>query len=169
MDAILQFEQAGKEVDQDVMLHLRQALLFLDWRKKRPIAMRRFQRFTKSSNRTVRSIALAGLATGHYWNGELQEATKISRVLLHEDPCSSPALWCASLLVVIFHRLGMAKEHFEAERERIRLLRRLAFNAQQEEGRVYALQELKRELESRNLFAETHRFDKELADLLSTV
>ncbi|MFH1017926.1 MAG: hypothetical protein V1798_07075, partial [Pseudomonadota bacterium] len=112
------------------------------------------------------AVALCGLASSAFWSNDPCRALFWVRRALTRHPMTAASVWCSSLAVLIFRTLGMRRERFEAEQERFLIMRRIAFHADDHDDRIYALVELKKECESRDLPGDVERCDEELADLI---
>jgi hypothetical protein len=62
----------------------------------------------------------------------------------------------------------MRRERFEAEQERFRIMRKIAFQSSFTGDRIFALGELLKELEARELHADAEKCAEELKDLIRT-
>ena len=108
---------------------------------------------------------MCGLAESAIWSGDFREALRWSTEVVGRFSMSPAAIWCSTLLVSLYRKLGMKRERFEADQRRLRTIRQIAFQSENRSDRIYALGELLRELESRNLMTDARRCQEELETL----
>jgi hypothetical protein len=124
------------------------------------------ERFAAHVDRELASVAGSGLASSHYWAGDLRSALHWARHTVANFPMTTAAVWCAALLVELYRALGMRRERFDAERARLLMMKRIALKGDRVDDRIYALNELMKELESRDLDDDARQCAEELKDLL---
>jgi hypothetical protein len=151
----------------DDRLRMRKGLLQAEREESRATGQRILLRFAERRDPELSPIACSGLASSYYWAGNLSRALFWARHAVANYPMSSAAVWCSGLLVALYRSMGMRRERFEAERERILLMKRIAFQSSSRDDRIYALRELQKELESRDLDDDARKCADELRDLLA--
>jgi hypothetical protein len=167
MKELIQTLSNGTDVAVEDLVRLRRGLLMIEREKTRPQGMRLLERMVERRHPSLSPVALAGLASANFWGNDLKTSLYWARLSVADYPMSASAVWCASLTVSMFRMLGMRRERFEAERERFRLMRKIAFQSDSRDDRIYALGELLKELESRDLSEDAKRCAEELDDLIN--
>ncbi len=153
-------------ISEESLLRLRRAMLLAERAQTRVQGRRKLERMAQWRHLQISPLAQAGLASSYYWAGDYSQAIGWARQTIHRYPMSAAAVWCSTLMVLVFRSLGMKRERFEAEGERFRIMRRIAFQSASVADRMYALQELQKELESRDLAVDAQRCAEELNDLI---
>ncbi len=169
MKTLLDIVSACPNASQDDLASLRKALLQIDREDTRKRGQRRLERIANKGHPFLAAIAQGGLASSAIWSADLNAALYWARLTVTRYPVTPVALWCATLLVFIYRMLGMKRERFEAEGNRFRIMRRIALQSEHPNDRIFALHELRKELEDRDLMIDAKRCDEELKDLIWTV
>jgi hypothetical protein len=68
--------------------------------------------------------------------------------------------WCLRLLLGLYRRVGLKRERFQVGCELMLTLRRIALSDPEVDHRIYALSELVREMEERDLPDEAAKYEK---------
>jgi hypothetical protein len=166
MKELLSLLGACPNADEFELSELRKALLQIDREETRPRGLRRLERISQKRHPVLGSIAQGGLASAALWSGDVNKALYWTRATILNYPMTPAALWCATLLVFLYRTLGMKRERFEAEGERFRIMRKIALQSEHANDRIFALHELHKELEARDLNVDAEKCAEELFDLM---
>jgi hypothetical protein len=166
MKELLSRVGACPNTEEAELVELRKALLQIDREETRARGQRRLERIVDRRHPVLGSIAQGGLASSALWSGDLNRALYWARSTVLKYPMTPAALWCATLLVSIYRMMGMKRERFEAEGERFRIMRKIALQSEHANDRIFALHELHKELEARDLRVDAERCAEELFDLM---
>jgi hypothetical protein len=166
MKTLLDFRGVYPGIRDEELSELRKALLQIDRTETRPKGCRKLKRIAEGGHPVLCSIAQGGLASAAYWSGDITQTLYWAQRVVLQHPMTPEALWCATLLVSVFKTLGMKRERFEAEGERFRIMRRIALQSQHANDRIFALHELRKELEARDLKKDAELCQEELRDLM---
>lgn len=153
-------------IREEDLAELRKALLQIDRSETRQKGCLKLRRIVERGDSVLSPIAQGGLASASFWSGDLTQTLYWTQRVVLNHPMTSAALWCSTLLVSIFRTLGMKRERFEAEGERFRIMRRIALQSQHTGDRIFALHELRKELEARDLQQDAELCKEELKDLM---
>ncbi|HLG20807.1 MAG TPA: hypothetical protein VI895_13465 [Bdellovibrionota bacterium] len=153
-------------IDPEDLADLRRALLLCEREKTRTRGRRCLERLAERGIPALRPLAQAGLASSSFWGGDLRGTLYWARLAVAQYPMSPAAVWCSTLLISVYRTLGMRRERFDAEQERFRIMRKIAFQSTLAGDRIYALSELMKELQARELHADAERCAEELRDLI---
>lgn len=167
MKTLLDFGSVYPGIREEDLSELRKALLQIDREETRPKGCRRLARIAERGDSFLSPIAQGGLASAAFWSGDITQTLYWAQRTVLKYPVTPAALWCATLLVSVYKMLGMKRERFEAEGERFRIMRRIALRSEHRNDRIFALHELRRELEARDLTRDAEVAREELRDLLS--
>ena len=167
MNELLKMAHHSEGVDKELMDHLRRALLLSDREESRRKGQRKLKTLSDIGDPLVSPLAMAGLASSYTWSGDLQEAMKQCQSITLLYPYSAVSIWCASLLISIYRSLGMSREVFDAQSDKMRLMKKIILQSDQSSARIYALHELKKELEGWGQREESEHFTRELRDLVA--
>lgn len=152
--------------DSTLQYELRKALLQIDRVDSRKKAQRKLERIANAHDPIVSPAAFAGLAASFFWSGELSASMYWCKQTISLYPMTSSALWASGMLVSIYRTLGMRKERFEVEGDRLRMMRRIALQSASIQDRIFALNELKSELIQRDRHSDAQKCQEELQDLM---
>ncbi len=166
MEWSFDIEASCPNVSEEELSELRRALLQIDRAGTRKKGQRKLERIAAQNHISLSPLALAGLASSFYWSGDLVKTVQWCQQAVQQFPMSPVSLWCATLLVTVFRTLGMKRERFDAEGDRFRLMKRIALQGRNTKDRIVALNELRIELENRELFADAERCLTELKALV---
>jgi hypothetical protein len=166
MKTLLDFGGIYPGIGEGDLAELRKALLQIDRSDTRSKGCRKLRRIADGGNPVLSPIAQGGLASAAFWSGDITQTLYWTQRVILRHPMTPAALWCATLLVSVFRTLGMKRERFEAEGERFRIMRRIALKSQHANDRIFALHELRKELEARDLKRDAELCQEELRDLM---
>jgi hypothetical protein len=167
VERILELAKSRERIEQDDdWIRLRRGLRLIEREKTRKQGERSLEKISERRRPDLSPIALCGLASSAVWSHDPRQALYRTRQVLSHYPMSAAAVWCSHLTIQIFRMLGMRRERFEAERERFRIMQKIAFYGDDQEDRIYALLELMKECESRDLAEDAQRCAEELRDLI---
>jgi hypothetical protein len=168
MKTILDFGGVYPGMSEEVLSELRKALLLIDREETRAKGCRKLVRIAEREHPVLSPIAQGGLASAAFWSGDIAQSLYWTQRTVLKYPMTPAAIWCATLLVSLYKMLGMKRERFEAENERFRLMRRIALQSQHRNDRIFALHELRKELEARDLTKDAELCREELRDLIGS-
>ncbi len=153
-------------VKDEYLCSLRKAMLLSQREKTRERGQRMLLRLAALGDPYISPAAMCGLGSSYLWSNEF----KVSLDWLHKVvilySMTRESAWALSLMASIYRMLGMRTERFEAERRRFLMMRKIAFQGERREDRIYALGELVKELESRDLKADAQQCREELRELM---
>jgi hypothetical protein len=132
-------------IREEELAELRKGLLEIDRVESRSKGCRRLSRIALDGDLVLAPIAHGGLASAALWSGDLACALRHTRHVIARYPMAPEAIGCSTLLVRLLGMLGMKRERFEAEGERLRILRRIALKGKHAWERTFALRELRRD------------------------
>ncbi|MCB0309537.1 MAG: hypothetical protein KDD48_09210 [Bdellovibrionales bacterium] len=158
--------ESDSKLDPILVYELRKAILQMDRIESRKKGQRKLERIANMKHRVLSPFALAALASSCYWSGDIFGATYWCKNVILSYPMSTSALWCSTLLVSIYRMLGMKKERFEAEGDRLRIMKKIALQSSSIQDKIFALNELKSELEMRDRYNDAQKCQDELHDLM---
>ena len=167
MEHLLGLAEEREDVDEEFS-DLRRAILLCERETTRSRGERRLDRIAQKRDPRRSPIAMSALAASAMWKGDLRAVLYWGRQAVSQYPMSPAAVWCSTLLISVYRMLGMKRERFEAEQERFRMMRKIAFQGPNHVDRIYALNELRKELESRDLTADAERCAEELRELIGS-
>lgn len=156
----------ASKVDSLLQSELRKALLQIDRVESRKKAQRKLERLANLRDPLLSPAAFAGLAASFFWSGEISASMYWCKQTMALYPMTSSALWASGMLVSIYRTLGMRKERFETEGDRLRMMRRIALQSTSIQDRIFALNELKSELVQRDRHHDAQKCQEELQDLM---
>lgn len=165
-NTLAKLESSYQDVDPVLADDLRKALLQIDRIETRKKGQRRLERIAKLAHPALSPVAQSGLAASFFWSGDVYGALYWCRLTVGGYPMSPSALLCSSLLVSIYRTLGMRKERFEAEGDRLRIMKKIALQSASIQDRIFALNELKTEMEMRDRQIEAQKCHEELQALI---
>lgn len=115
----------------------------------------------------LRGAALERLAYLEMSRNDYRRAVSYLLQALEQYHNLVQAAWCMQVLADLYRRLGCKRERFQIECRRMLILRHIALTDPEPTSRIYALNELVREFESRDLPGEADCYRKLLLHLVS--
>lgn len=169
MRELLDIASSYPDTDPESLTVLRRALLQIDREETRLRGKRKLERIAQAQHPVLSPIAQGGLASCSLWSSNLHAALYWARQTVTRYPMTPAALWCATLLVSMYRILGMRRERFKAEGDRFRIMKRIALQSDHDNDRIFALHELRKELEDRDLLKDAEQCREELRDLIGSM
>jgi len=154
------------ELEPQSLERLRRALLLSDREATRTKGQRKLKALVAEADPVISPMARGGLAASYFWSGDLLEAMTECHEISRLCPFSPVNLWASTLLISLYKSLSMKKEVFEAQSQKISLMKRMILHADHPVDKLYALHELKKELDNRDAFEESEFCSQELRDLV---
>ncbi len=158
------FEKRNCNVD--VLVFIRKALLEIDRDQTRLKGQNKLLFLLKKESEEFAPLVLSALAASYFWSKDYQNVLYYCKRVIALYPLSPFALWNLSMLVCVFRMLGMRRECFEAQGQKMHTIKKIVVQTQDMEERIYALNELMKEYESRDCMEEASRCYEELKNLL---
>lgn len=143
-------------------MEFRKLLLQIDRESSRKKSIRGLNRILESCPTEIKPFVFCGLGMAYYMDHDFTHSLTYLKDVVAKSPLSPIAMYAATMIVLIYQILGMKRERFEAEGSRLLLMKKIAMQSNDPNHRILALNELKKELEARELHEEAQKCDLEL-------
>ncbi|MCB1198697.1 MAG: hypothetical protein KDK51_10005 [Deltaproteobacteria bacterium] len=143
---------------QQQWLKIRKALLQMDSQKTRCKSLKALKNMLTTVDDKLVPVVWMSLAVAYYYDNVYNYSIYYCKKTLERYPLHPEAIFCATFLVHLYRLLGMKKERYEAEGSRFRLMKRMIMQSENQQHRLFALQELRQEFADRDLLQDFYAF-----------
>ena len=162
MDLVSQIIDQVPDTNNIHFLEFRKILLQMDRENSRKKSIRGLLRLSENLEPELKPYVHSGLAMAYFLDNDYSHSLFYLKEIVSKSPLSPLALYAATVMVMIYRTLGMKRERFEAEGSRFLIMKKIAMQSNDPHHRIMALNELKTELEARDLHEEAYKCDLEL-------
>jgi hypothetical protein len=124
MDLLSQILEQVPNTKSPHFLELRKILLQIDRESARKKSIAGLTRLSQTLESGLKPYVYSGLAMAHFLDNDYSKALYWIKETITRHPLSPLALYCATMMVLIYQMLGMKRERFEAEGSRFLIMKK---------------------------------------------